>query len=126
MEKEEKIVVVLLVMAVASLTVAYVTFLPADDTRSAQQLTTLSAIGDEVFFEGTVTGKHLTSTGNHLLLDIDYDSQVIKVFIPDNAGSDDVNKAVSENDRVRIIGIVDEYKGDREVVVNNKNDVTVL
>lgn len=126
MEKEEKIVVVLLVMAVASLAVAYITFLPAGDTNSARQLTTMSAIGDEVFFEGTVIEKRLTSTGNHLLLDIDYDAQVITVFIPDSAGSDDVNKAVSENDRVRITGIVDEYKGDREVVVNNKNDVTVL
>ena len=126
MEKEEKIVVVLLVMAVASLTVAYATFLPADDTRSTQQLTTMSAIGDVVLFEGTVIEKHLTSTGNHLLLDIDYDSQVIKVFIPDNAGSDDVNKAIRENDRVRIVGILDEYKGDREVVVNNKNDVKLL
>jgi DNA/RNA endonuclease YhcR with UshA esterase domain len=125
MEKEEKIVVVLLMMAVASLSVAYVTFLPSEDTRG-HQLTAMSAIGDEVFFEGTVIGKHLTFTGNHLLLDIDYDSQVITVFVPDNAGSVDVNKAVSENDRVRIVGIVDEYKGDREVVVNKKNDVTVL
>jgi DNA/RNA endonuclease YhcR with UshA esterase domain len=48
------------------------------------------------------------------------------VFIPNNNGAVDVDNMVNENDYVRIQGIMDEYQDEREVVVQNKNDVIVL
>jgi len=126
MEKEEKVVVVLLAMALASLAVAYITFHPCDDARCVQQLTESSVIGDDVVIEGTLLDKSFTFKGDHLLLSVEYNTGVIKVFIPNNAGALDVDSAVNENDRVRIVGVVDEYNGEREVVVHSKNDVTVL
>ncbi len=129
MEKEEKIVAVLLVMAILSLGVAYVTFFLDDGSSigsDALQLTERSSVGDLVYFEGSILSKKFTFKGDHLLLSVDYDPNVVKVFIPNNNGAVDVDNMVNENDYVRIQGIMDEYQDEREVVVQNKNDVTVL
>ena len=129
MEKEEKIVAVLLAMAILSLAVAYATFFQSDNgsiSNDALQLTERSAIGDVVYFEGTILNKKFTFTGDHLLLSVDHDENVVKVFIPNNKGAEYIDDMVNENDMVRIQGIVSEYQDEREVVVQSKNDVTVL
>ncbi len=129
MEKEEKIVAVLLAMAILSLAVAYATFFQSDNgsiSNDALQLTERSAIGDVVYFEGTILNKKFTFTGDHLLLSVDHDENVVKVFIPNNKGAEYIDDIVNENDMVRIQGIVSEYQDEREVVVQSKNDVTVL
>ena len=129
MEKEEKIVAVLLAMAILSLGVAYVTFFQNAGEgigSDALQLTELSSVGDVVYLEGTILSKKFTFTGDHLLLSVDYDQNVVKIFIPNNNGASDVDILVNENDYVRIQGILDEYEGEREVVVQSKNGVTVL
>ena len=129
MEKEEKIVAVLLTMAILSLGVAYVTFFQNDGdsiNNDALQLTEQSAIGDFVYIEGTILNKKFTFKGDHLLLSVDYDQNVVKVFIPNNNGAVDVDNMVNENDMVRIQGILDQYQGEREVVVQSQNDVKTL
>jgi len=129
MEKEEKIVAVLLAMAILSLGVAYVTFFQGNGesiSNDALQLTERSSIGDFVYFEGTILSKRFTFKGDHLLFSVDYDQNVVKVFIPNDKGAEYIDDMVNENDMVRIQGIVDEYQDEREVVVQNKNDVTVL
>ncbi len=129
MEKEEKIVTVLLVMAILSLAVAYVTFYQGNGgsiSGDALQLTERSSVGDLVYLEGTILSKKFTFKGDHLLLSVDHDQNVVKVFIPNNNGAVDVDNMVNENDYVRIQGIVDEYQSEREVVVQSKNDVIAL
>ncbi|MDO9517647.1 MAG: nucleotide-binding protein [Methanosarcinaceae archaeon] len=129
MEKEEKIVAVLFAMAILSLGVAYVTFFQSDDgsiSNGALQLNEQSAIGDLVYFEGTILNKKYTFTGDHLLLSVDHDDNVVTVFTPNNKGAEDIYNRVNENDLVRIQGTLDEYQNELEVVVQNKNDVTVL
>ena len=129
MEKEEKVVAVLLVMAILSLGVAYVTFFQNDDgsvSNGALQLTEQSAIGDFVYLEGSILNKKFTFKGDHLLLSIDHGQNVVKIFIPNDKGALEVDNLVNENEYVRIQGTLDEYQGEREVVVNSKNDVIVL
>ena len=129
MEKEEKIVAVLLVMAILSLGVAYVTFFQDNGegtSNDALQLTERSSVGDLVYFEGLILSKKFTFKGDHLLLSVDSDQNIVKVFIPNNNGAVDVDNMVNENDYVRIQGIVDEYQGECEVVVQSKNDVNAL
>lgn len=129
MEKEEKIVAVLFTMAILSLGVAYVSFYQDSDegvSSDAMQLTERSSVGDLVFFEGTIMGKKFTFKGNHLLLSVDDGQNIIKVFIPNKNGAVDVDNMIGENDHVRIQGIVDEYQGELEVVVQSKNDVNAL
>lgn len=126
MEKEEQIVIVLLVMAILSLAVAYFTYLPGELTGDIQPLTDSSRLGEKVFVEGTVLSKRITYTGDHLILEVDHGTQPITVFIPNNRGAEEINEKVSANDRVRVTGILDEYEGELEVVVQKMKDVKLL
>ena len=129
MEKEEKIVAVLLTMAILSLGVAYVTFFQGNGegiSTDALQLTERSSVGDLVYFEGTILSKKYTFKGDHLLLSVDYGQNFVKVFIPNKNGAVDIDNMVNENDDVHIQGIVDEYQGELEVVVQSKNDIKAL
>ena len=129
MEKEEKIVAVLFTMAILSLGIAQVTFFQndADSIGSdAMLLTEQSSVGDLVYFEGSILSKKYTFKGDHLLLSVDHDDNVIKVFIPNNNGAVDIDNMVNENDYVRIQGTLDEYLDELEVVVQSKNDVKAL
>ncbi len=129
MEKEEKIVAVLLVMAILSLAVAYVTFFQDDGEwigSDAIQFNERSSIGDYVYLEGTILNKRFTSTGDHLLLSVEHGQNVTKVFIPNSNGAEYIDNLVNENDHVHVQGIFDEYQGEREVIVQNKNGVTTL
>lgn len=123
MEKEEKIVVVLLVMAILSLAVAYFTYLPGELTGDIRPLTDSSGLGEKVFVEGTVLSKRITYTGDHLILEVDQSTQPITVFIPNNRGAEEINERISTNDQVRITGILDEYEGELEIIVQKAKDV---
>ncbi|MCD4703019.1 MAG: OB-fold nucleic acid binding domain-containing protein [Methanosarcinaceae archaeon] len=127
MEKEEKIVVILLTMAILSLSVAYLAYYPNDITgRGGKELTSNCDIGERVWLEGVVFSKTTTFKGDHLILNVDHDSQLIAVFIPNNNGASEIDNMIRKNDRVHIIGILDEYKGDKEIVVQDKKDVILL
>ena len=133
MEKEEKIVAVLLTMAILSLGVAYVTFFQNYDDNDNDsigndvlRLNGQSEIGDFVYIEGTILNKQFTFKGDHLLLSVDHDDNVIKVFIPNNNGAVNIDNMVNENDYVRIQGTLDEYQDELEVVVQSPTDVSIL
>lgn len=125
MEKEEKVIVILLCMALLSLVIAYATFFSGDDPSRVEEFSASSQPGEEVQFEGDVLSKRMTYTGDHLLMDVDYGSGVVMVFVPSDNGAQDINARVNENDHVLITGIVDEYQGQTEVVVQNSNDVVL-
>lgn len=118
MQKEEKVVVVILVMALLSLIIGYLGFstpLPyySEDTE----------LGKRVYVEGIVIDKYLTRN-NHLILKIS--NLNIKVFIPENNGAKKVYDTVKIGDKVRIIGRVSEYKNKKEIVVESANDVILI
>ncbi|MEL4305768.1 OB-fold nucleic acid binding domain-containing protein [Methanococcoides sp. LMO-2] len=125
MEKEEKIVAVLLVMAILSLAVAYFTYLPGELTGDIQPLTDSSGLGEKVFVEGEVLSKRLTYTGDHLILEVGHSTQPITVFIPNNKGAEEMNEKISRGDQVHVKGILDEYEGELEIIVQKEKDVRV-
>jgi DNA/RNA endonuclease YhcR with UshA esterase domain len=126
-EKEEKIVVVLLLMTTLSLAVAYVTIFPNTiNQKIYKPLSQETDIGEVATVEGTVYDKSMTRTGDHLVLTIDYNAWLITVFVPANSGAEEINNMVVEGDVLRITGELEEYKGERELIVENKDDVVVL
>ncbi|MDW7731706.1 MAG: OB-fold nucleic acid binding domain-containing protein [Methanolobus sp.] len=125
MEKEEKVVVILLAMVFLSLSIAYV-FLFSDTAPGVAGFSSSSGIGEKVMLEGTVVSKYFTYTGNHLLLTVDSGSGAVKVFIPSGNGAKEVDSKVNEDDIVQIQGIVDEYNGEIEIVIQDEQDVLVI
>ncbi|AKB29336.1 hypothetical protein MSSIT_2617 [Methanosarcina siciliae T4/M] len=131
MEKEEKVVVVLLVMAFFSLSTAYLFF--GQETAGAGQAsggkalqyTHESGVGEKVYLEAEVLSKRITYTGDHLLLEVDFDSEVLSVFIPNTVGAEALNDLINEGDIISITGIISEYEGEKEIKVERKEDVTL-
>ena len=134
MEKEEKVVVVLLLMALSSLSVAYLCFglefagagagkLSGEEFR---QYSPDSEVGERVSLEAEVLSKRFTYTGGHLLLRVDYNSEPLTVFVPGNAGVEVLDESIREGDFVSITGIVTEYEGEREIKVTDEADIFLI
>ena len=120
MQKEEKIVVVLLAMAVLSLIIGYFGFIPQAAAYSSE-----SKIGERVYAEGTVLSKQMTAKGDNLILRISSLNTNIKVFIPKDNGAKEVYNLLKNGDRVRIDGKVAEFRDEREIVVESAKDIAI-
>jgi DNA/RNA endonuclease YhcR with UshA esterase domain len=131
MEKEEKVVVVLLIMALSSLLTAYLFFgseLAGAGQKSegkALQYTHESEVGERVTLDAEVLSKRFTYTGDHLLLEVEFDSEVLGVFIPKTAGAEALNSSINEGNFISITGIISEYEGKKEITVERKEDITL-
>jgi DNA/RNA endonuclease YhcR with UshA esterase domain len=129
MEKEEKVMVLLLFMTLTSLMTAYLCFGP-ELTASGQETgeeatpyTRESREGEKVFLEAQVLSNRLTYTGGHLLLQVDCNSEVLSVFIPKTAGAEALNNSIQKGDFISLTGTVSEYEGKREIKVERKEDI---
>ena len=115
-QKEEKIVMVLLAMAVLSLIIAYFGFVPQVAAYSED-----SKVGEKVSLEGIILSKQMTAKGDNLILSIS--NLNIKVFISKDNGAKEVYDNFKTGDKVRINGKVALYKNVREIVVEGASDV---
>jgi hypothetical protein len=111
MQKEEKIVIVLLLMALGSLAVAFWAFGPEEKDAGLS-------------LEGLVLEMKPTKSGGNLLLKLD--STPLPIFIPASAGAKEIQARVHAGDRVRIRGTVSVYQGKEELSVSRQADVQVL
>jgi tRNA(Ile2) C34 agmatinyltransferase TiaS len=132
MEKEEKVVVVLLFMALSSLLTAYLCFgsesagaTPDTMSGEARLYTKEAAAGDKVFLEAEVLSKSFTHKGEHLILQVDYNSEVLTIFVPKTAGAEALDKSINKGDFIRLIGTVSDYEGKREIKVERKEDISL-
>jgi Predicted RNA-binding protein, contains TRAM domain len=132
MEKEEKVMVLLLFMTLTSLMTAYLCFgteLTASGQETgeeARQYTRESGEGEKVFLEAQVLSKRLTYTGEHLLLQVDCDSEVLSIFIPKTAGAEELNNSIQKGDFISVTGTISEYGGKREIKVERKEDILLI
>lgn len=130
MQKEEKIVLVLLLMALGSLAVAFWAFAPDDGNGSYDHTDSDGSFGSDTEKDGTqsVEGQILemkpTKSGGNMLLTLD--STALKVFIPASAGADVLKEQLQVGDRIRVSGTITEYLGDEELSVSRKSDVQLL
>jgi tRNA(Ile2) C34 agmatinyltransferase TiaS len=116
MEKEEKVVVLLLFMTLLSLLTAYLCFGPelagagqASGGKVAQY-TYESAAGARVSLEAEVLSKSFTHKGENLILQVDCDSEILSVFIPKTAGAETLNTDIQKGDLISLMGTVSEYQ----------------
>ncbi|WP_406662442.1 nucleotide-binding protein [Methanolobus sp. ZRKC3] len=122
MEKEEKVVVILLSMIFLSLSISYLVFFETADS-DISAFSSSSAPGENVFVEGSVISKRLTYSGNHLIMVIESISGPVKIFVPSDNGAGAINSQVEKDSDVHIFGVVEEYEGELEIIVQDKDDV---
>ncbi len=117
MQKEEKVVVVLLFMALGSLAVA--SWALGDfDTSSDPTSGAVSIVA-----EGTVSAIQATDGGSLILR---VQSSSMPIFVSSESGAKDVATRVAKGDRIRAKGEIAEYEGSREIVVQRPEDVEIL
>jgi hypothetical protein len=122
MQKEEKIVVVLLFMALGSLAVAFWTLGPEEgdadgDSAAAKENSLLS-------LEGSILEIKPTNTGGNLLLQLD--STTMPVFIPASAGAGELREQLHAGDLIRVRGKVADFHGSEELKISRASDVQRL
>ncbi len=125
MEKEEKVIVILLTMIFLSLSISYLVFFEFD-ASDVSAFSSSSIPGDDVFIEGTVVSKRLTYSGDHLIFMVDSVSGPVKVFVPSDNGASTLDSLLDDDSKVRIFGKVEEYEGELELVIQKVDDVAIL
>ena len=121
MQKEEKIVVVLLLMALGSLAVAFWAFGPED---GAPEVSSVAEKDSSLSVQGLVLEVNPTKSGGNLLLKLD--STPLSIFIPASAGAGEVQNKVKPGDRVVVKGSVSEYQDEEELKVAKAGDVQIV
>ncbi len=121
MQKEEKIVVILLLMALGSLAVASWAFAPVEDVVQNAALAKEEA---GLSLEGIVLVINPTKTGGHLIIKLD--STQMPVFVPSDAGAGEVQSRIKAGDKVRVKGTVSEFGGKEELKVSRAADIEAI
>jgi hypothetical protein len=116
LEHQERTAFILLVAVLAILLAGHLVLTGLGNAPFAAPYSEGSREGDLVLVMGVVGAVTPTSTGGHLLLTVNG----TRVFIPSPASRDVILRA---NDTVRIYGIVQVYRGTREVAVRDARDV---
>ena len=124
LQKEEKITVILMVMALLVLIIVYFGLIV--DSMETSLYSERSITGDRVVLHGDVVGKKGTFTGDHLILTVDSEGSRVKVFIHCDNGAEKVNNIIEIADTVEVTGTVEEYQGEKEIVVEQPGDVKIL
>jgi hypothetical protein len=118
MQKEEKIVVVLLLMAFGSLAVAEWAFgVPGQSIGSGKSDSSISA-------EGKILEIAPTKTGGNLIIRLEGTNR--SVFIPGSSGAKDIQSRVHSGDHIKVKGVVSVYNGKQEIKVNRLADVEII
>jgi hypothetical protein len=123
MQKEEKIVVVLLLMALGSLAVAFWAFGPEEGGLDSSS-DSLSQKDAGLSVDGMVLEITPTKSGGNLLLKLD--STQLPIFIPARASAKELQARIKVGDRVKIRGTVSAFQGKEELVIYRQADVQVL
>jgi DNA/RNA endonuclease YhcR with UshA esterase domain len=124
LQKEEKITVILMVISLLVLIITYFGFIV--DSVETSQYSERSITGDRVVLHGYVVGKIVTLTGDHLILTVDSEGSRVKVFIHRNNGAEKLNNIIDIADTVEVTGTMEEYQGEKEIVVEQPGDVKLL
>jgi hypothetical protein len=117
--RQERIAIVLLCVVSVSVLAASAILAGMDTADMASEYTPLSDEGSLVHLQGQVQAIHTTKTGGHLAASVNGTA----VFIPaDVAGT----VTLHTGDLVSLYGIVETYRGEKEVVVNSPGDIILL
>ncbi|MDD2837193.1 MAG: hypothetical protein PHY05_13715, partial [Methanothrix sp.] len=111
MQKEEKIVLVLLLMALASLAVAFWAFSTEKSDRASSS-DSLSQKDASLSVEGLILEIKPTKSGDNLILMLD--ATDIPIFIPASAGAKELQSRIRAGDRVTIRGTLSTFGGSEE------------
>jgi len=130
MKKENKIVILLFIMAFSSVILLYAIISEDSGAGFGSEtpvIPTKADIRKTVYVEGTVLNKRMTFTGENCIANIECsDRSVLMIFIPKSSGAASVNQTIEIGDYIGLKGDVEEYNGTLEVVLKNSANLKKL
>jgi uncharacterized SAM-binding protein YcdF (DUF218 family) len=118
-ERQERIAVLLLVGVAIAVIVAHVVLAGLGKQPFARPFTNSSSDGELVVVEGQIDQISLTKSGGHMTVSMNN----LSIFLPAQvvqAGS------LQKGDRISVYGVVQTYRGKKEIVVSAAEDVRIL
>lgn len=115
-EREEKKAILILAGVIITLFLAQFIISGYERSDFAEIYSNESDAGDMVILSGPVLSVEKTKSGGHLILSV----SGVKVFIP---GAEAYGLSVKKGDNIEITGTVDIYNGEKEIVVDSKDDI---
>jgi hypothetical protein len=119
LEPQERTAFLLLVAVCLIVAGAHLVLTGIGKAAFAAPYSSQSREGDLVTLQGTVERASVTESGNHLILRVDG----IPVFVPASARG---NLPVLAGDRVAVLGTVQTFQGEKEIVIQAAEDIRVL
>ncbi|BBL66980.1 hypothetical protein [Methanoculleus chikugoensis] len=119
LERQEKAALITLVCVVGIVLAAHLLFDAVGRPLVAEPYSPEVPDGALVLLEGSIEGIAKTSTGGHLILTVNGTA----VFLPENVAA---GLELHENENITLYGVVQTYRGKREVVVSSSGDIRVL
>ena len=118
-ERQERVAILLLIGVTIVVIVAHFVLAGLGKQPFARPFTSSSSDGELVFIEGTIDQITLTKSGGHMTVSVNN----LSIFLPSQ-----VVQAVSlqKGDRISVYGIVQTYRGKKEIVVSAAEDVRIL
>ena len=118
-ERQERVAILLLVGVAITVIVAHVVLAGLGKQPFARPFTSSSSEGELVVVEGQIDQISLTKSGGHMTVSVNN----LSIFLPAQ-----VVQVVSlqKGDRISVYGVVQTYRGKKEIVVSAAEDVRIL
>jgi len=117
--RQEKIALILLFLVSLVLIASFIVLDNLGRATFATDYCPDSPEGTLVVHRGIVDHMDTTRTGGHLILDV----SGVAVFIPERAAREVV---IGPGDSITLYGIVQMYRGEKEIVVEYPDDISIL
>lgn len=118
-ERQERIALLLLVGVAITVIVAHFVLAGLGKQPFARPFTNTSSDGELVVVEGQIDQIALTKSGGHMTLSVNN----LSIFLPAQVGQGD---SLQKGDTISVYGIVQTYRGKKEIVVSGAEDVRIL
>jgi hypothetical protein len=119
MERQEKQAIFLLILVICVISGGHMVLSMLGNGAFAAPYTAEVSEGKLVLLEGVVDTITTTQEGGHMILSV----QNVQVFIPASVAG---QQKINAGDQIRVYGVVQIYRGQREVAVSRSSDITVL
>ena len=117
--RQERVAVFLLVGVAIAVIVAHLVLAGLGKEPFARPFNNNSADGELVVVEGMIDQITLTKSGGHMTVSVNN----LSVFLPAQVVQ---GISLQKGDRISVYGIVQTYRGKKEIVVSDAEDVRVL
>ena len=118
-ERQERLAILLLIGVVVAVIAAHLVLGSFGKQPFSKPFTNNSADGELVYIEGTIDQVALTKTGGHMNLQMDG----LTIFIPVQAARD---LTIKRGANISVYGIVETYRGKKEIMVSSADDIRFL